>query len=90
MQIQILRRSCDNPRCDTKIDLNVPALHPNQEAALPNWIILTKEHVLASGQPPQPLTKQGCCSSCAVEIIRSGGLEIPKVEKLPEALKNTA
>lgn len=81
MQIQILRRTCDNPRCphESDIDLTVPALKPEAEKALGNWIILTKEHVLVSGQPPQPLTKQACCDGCAVEILRSKGLDIPKL-----------
>lgn len=80
MQIQILRRNCDNPRCGTAIDLHVPGLRPTEEAELGKWIILTKEHVLATGQQPQPITKQACSSSCATEIIRNNGLDLPKLE----------
>jgi hypothetical protein len=85
MQIQILRRTCDNPRCphNSSIDLTVPSLKPDMESALSNWVILTKEHVLQSGQAPQGLTKQGCCAGCAMEIIRNGLLELPKLPSVP-------
>jgi hypothetical protein len=86
MQIQILRRKCDNPRCDTGLDLPVGNLTPMLELDLGNWIILTKEHVLQTGQQPQPMTKMGCCSSCAIEIIKNSLLDMPKVPlKIPAA-----
>jgi len=53
------------------------------EAELARWVILTKEHTLVSGEQPQPLTKQGCCATCAVEIVKNGLLELPK--KAPAA-----
>lgn len=84
MQTQILRRVCDSPRCDVSIDLPVGNLRPEHERALGAWIVLTKEHILVSGQPPQPLTKLACSSSCAVEVIKNGGLELPKIPVVPK------
>ena len=78
MQIQILRRSCDNPKCDVSVDLKPGHLTPMQEAEMSNWIVLTKEHVLNSGENPTPLGKIACCATCAVEIIRNGLLDLPK------------
>lgn len=88
MQIQILRRSCDNPRCDRKIDLPVGGLTPMMEAELSNWVVMTKEHVLHTGEQPQALSKMGCCASCAVEIVKNNLLDMPKpklVDKIPAA-----
>lgn len=82
MQTQILRRICDNPRCDTKIELPVGNLTPMHETELANWIVLTKEHTLVSGQQPQPLIKLACCSICGIEIIKNGLLDIPKKPNL--------
>lgn len=86
MQTQILRRSCDSPKCDTEIDLPFGNLRPEHEAALSGWIVMTKEHVLVSGQAPQPLTKLACCSTCAIEVIKNGGLELPKLPPIPEKI----
>lgn len=83
MQTQILRRVCDSPKCDNSIDLPVENLRPEHERALGSWIVLTKEHILVSGQPPQPMTKLGCSATCAVEIIKAGGLDLPKLPAIP-------
>lgn len=78
MQLQIIRRICDNPSCGQREDFDAAHLKPQDEMRLAAWIMLTKEHVLLSGEPPKPLAKHGCCASCAAEIIRQGLLEIPK------------
>ena len=78
MQLQIIRRICDNPTCGQREDFDGNHLTPQAEAALSAWVMLSKEHVLRSGEPPQPLAKHGCCASCANEIIRQGLLDLPK------------
>ena len=85
MQFQIIRRLCDNPSCGQKEDFDGNNLRPDAEAKLSCWVLLSKEHVLQSGQPPQPLSKHGCCASCAVEIIRQALLDLPKSKKPSEA-----
>lgn len=86
MQKQFLKRECDNPKCDTKVAIEMGrALTPAEETMLATWIILTKEYALVSGQPPQPFTKHGCSASCAVEILRNGLLELPNPKKVPAA-----
>lgn len=84
MQTQILRRKCDNPRCDTTEDFPMGNLKPSHEAALASWIVMTKEHTLRTGEAPQPLTKMACRAACAVEIIKDGLLEVPS-QKIPAA-----
>lgn len=78
MQTQFIKRVCDNPKCgkETIIPLG-RGLKPGEEAELAAWVILTKEHALVSGEAPQPLTLQGCCYSCGVEILRNQMLELP-------------
>lgn len=87
MQTQILRRVCDSPKCDNSFDATVGnygvEFNPNQERELPNWIVLTKEHILVSGQPPQAMTKVACSSRCAIEVINNGVLELPKLPAIP-------
>lgn len=78
MQVQIVRRSCDNPKCHSEVDLKPGHLTPMQEVEMSNWIVLTKEHVLVTGENPQPLGKIACSATCAVEIIRNGLLDVPK------------
>jgi len=78
MQIQIIRRICDNPTCGNKEDFDGNNLRPEAEARLSAWVLLSKEHVLRSGEAPQPIAKHGCCASCANEILRQGLLELPK------------
>jgi hypothetical protein len=78
MQTQILRRVCDNPRCQKMVDLPVGHMRPTDEAELGSWIVLTKEHILVSGDQPQAIAKMGCCGTCAVEIVRNGQLDLPK------------
>jgi hypothetical protein len=53
MQTQILRRCCDNPKCDKEIDLPVGNLTPMLELELSNWIVVSKEHVLNTGDYPR-------------------------------------
>ncbi len=84
MQRQFLKRTCDNPKCGKVFSFPMDRLTPDEEAEMSAWIYVTKEHVPVSGQPPQPLTRHGCCSSCAVEIIRNGMLEMP-TNKIPAA-----
>lgn len=76
MQLQIIRRICDNPTCGRKEDFDGANLRPEAEAALSCWISLQKEHAI--GGQIQPLGKHGCCASCASEIIRQGLLDLPK------------
>lgn len=59
-------------------------LTPSHEAELSNWIVMTKEHTLRTGEAPQPLTKMACRASCAVEILKDGLLEVPS-NKIPAA-----
>jgi len=83
MQLQIIRRLCDNPSCGQKEDFDGNNLKPEAEAKLACWVMLTKEHSI--GGQIQPLAKHGCCASCAVEIIRQGLLDLPKPKKPSEA-----
>lgn len=75
MQIQIIRRVCDNPSCGQREDFDPQHLKPEAELRLAAWVMLTKEHSI--GGQIQPLAKHGCCASCAAEILRNGLLEIP-------------
>lgn len=83
MQTQILRRVCDNPKCNTKVDLVPHRMTPMMEAELGAWIVLTKEHVLQTGQEPQAMTKMACRSTCAIEIIKNNLLDVPKITLPP-------
>ena len=49
MQLQIIRRICDNPTCGQREDFDGQHLRPEAEAALSAWVMLSKEHVLQSG-----------------------------------------
>ena len=78
MQSQYIHRVCDNPKCNSEIEIPMQgAIHPQLESEISGWVSLGKEHFLRSGEPPQTLVKHGCCATCAVEIIRNGVLELP-------------
>lgn len=77
MLVQIYRRICDNPKCDSKTDFEIP-LRPDKEHEISNWVVMTKEYVLHTGEQPQALTKIACSGSCAVEILRNNLLDLPK------------
>jgi len=41
--------------------------------------MLGKEHILRTGEQPQALARHACSSTCAVEIIRNGLLEVTPI-----------
>jgi hypothetical protein len=77
MQRQYLQRQCDH--CGRTARIPLGNLHPNDEAEISAWIMLGKEHFLASGEQPQQLARHACSGTCAVEIIRNGMLEVTPI-----------